>query len=866
MPSAWCPVSEWDSVRITVESFALADAMRHPSRSSSRSRSIAISLETNGSDRGVALARENDCQTPPWSGLSGSRGISDADLTELVTESQGHGATDAWGELAPGTRIGQYCIVRALATGGMGAVYLADQLEPVRRRVAIKFMTASRFSPEHRFRFELERQSLAQMSHPAIAQIHDAGATLEGHLYLVMEYVEGIALDRWVSSRRPSVHARVALLRDACRAVAHAHAKAVLHCDIKPSNLLVTEIDGQPFVKLIDFGIARAAGERGRELAGTPGYISPEQSRGAPIDQRSDVFSLGVLLFEAVTGTRYRSWAGATVSLDEARRLIAEELPKPLDAEPIRGLGGARRRELEAILHKTLDPDGERRYASADALAEDLTHWLANEPVAAMGKGDWYRVACFIRRQPAFSLSFALSVLILGLLGWRLVAQLAETRRERDIAHQVTELLLDLFRKADPYRYPGGSMSVRDLLRGSAEHLRETPLDAAVRMRVLSAVAEVQSRLELYSESARSLAVASELAADALEHARLQAAQAQALMNAEDFDAATALADAALAKLPVSAVADRADALLVRAEIGEYTEDLARVRSLLAEADPLVARANDPELRHRLQRQLGRVVLAAGDADAAVTHLSAAHDTARGHFGAQDLRTIDTLSDLAVARARAGDLERSEQERRAIVTLTEGIWGEDSPGLATALSNLCAILQRRGGESRLREAVDSGRRAYDILQRALGNDSMETALAANNLANVLGLVGEHAAAELLHAAAVRGLEASLGGAHSHLGIALTNQARNLIQLNRGIEAGSLLERAGDILAASLGEEHPRYALWRLTRAEWLFVMGRRDAAAVEVGAAQPLISGHFPAHSPETERLRTLLDAVAEAH
>lgn len=767
--------------------------------------------------------------------------------------------------VAPGTRFGRYRILTPLGAGGMGVVYLAEQTEPVQRQVAIKVMSVGRFSPEHRMRFAIEGQALARMSHPGIAQIHDAGATPEGHLYFVMEHVEGSSLDDWRQRRRPTLVHRVALLRDTCRAVAHAHGKGVLHCDLKPSNLLVAEIDGRPFPKLIDFGIARMAGDARHDVAGTPGYMSPEQSAGNGIDTRSDVFSLGALLYECIVPERFRPWTDVGIAIDEARtRIATEAAPAPQSARHGH-LGRERGRELDAIVQRALARDRDRRYATADALADDLSRWLAREPVQAIDGGDLYRLRCLVRRQPALSASVAVFALVCALLLWRLVAQLEETRRERDTSNQVTELMLDTFRAADPYRHPGGSITARELLRQSAERLRDAPLEQGVRRRVLETLGEVQSRLELFADSAQTYAVAGQLAGDERERMQLRVAQAQSLMNAEDFAAATALVDEALSAFRARGEASvLIDALLVRAEIAEYGEDLERAHALLGEVEPLLATIDDAELRHRLQRQRGRVVLASGDAKAAVLHLSAALDGARTHFGEQDLRTLDTLSDLAVARAQAGDLERSEHERRAIVTLTELIWGEDSPGLATALSNLGAILQRRGGEARLRESVELGRRAHAILQRALGDASMETALAANNLANGLGLVGEHAAAEPLHAAAVLGLDASLGSEHSHLGIALNNQARNLLRLGRVAPAEAVVERAGSILAASIGRDHPRYALWRLTRAEWLLAAGRHGEAANEVTAARARIEADFAPESPEVARLRALQAATVD--
>lgn len=766
-----------------------------------------------------------------------------------------------------GIRFGRYRILEPIGRGGMGSVHLAEQIEPVSRQVAIKVMTLGRFSPELRLRFEIERQSLARMNHPGIAQIFDAGTTPEGDLFFVMEYVVGEAFDDWCHSPGVPVEQRVRILRDACRAVAHAHTKGILHCDLKPSNLLVAEIDGKPFVKLIDFGIAYSIGEGRHEAAGTPGYMSPEQFGSEGIDTRSDVFSLGVLLFEAVSSQRFRQWAkGDQIALDEARQRVGAE--EKCDARFVRGpLGRARARELEAIVDRALARDRERRYAGADALADDLDRWLTLRPVLAAGQGATYVFSCFVRRQALLSAALLMFALVSALLVWRLALQLSETRRERDTADQVTGLLLATFDAADPYAHPGGSLSVRDLLRSAAERIGQREVEPSVRLRVLRTLGEVQTRLELFADAqatlASAVAIADTGATGWAERQRLELARIQAALNDEQFDAANGALSVALGE--IRAQGDNRlliDALIVLAEIGQYTENLDAATAALFEAQPLLATTTDGDLRFRWLRQSGRIAWARDEGVIASEHLQRAYELATRLYGAQDLRTLDTLSDLALAVGQAGDHDASERYRREIAEHTEAIWGEDSPGLATALSNLGALLQRRGGDARLREAVALARRAHDINLRMLGADSMDTALAANNFANALGMVGEHAAAEPLHAAAVRGLEASLGGAHSHLGIALNNHARNLVHLGRAAEAGPLVERAGAILGDSIGREHPRYAVWQLTRGEWLLASGDAAAARRQAEAAQPLIESSFAADSAEVGRMRLLLAAV----
>lgn len=791
----------------------------------------------------------------------------DQDRTDLIsltrTLAEADRSTDS--PIEAGTCFGRYRIVRVLGRGGMGSVYLAEQTAPVQRLVAIKVMTVGRFSPEARWRFAVESQALARMSHPGIAQVLDAGASPEGHLYFVMEHVAGEALGNWIQRRNPDLDLRLTLLRDACLAVAHAHSRGVLHCDLKPGNLLVTEVDGRPFVKLIDFGISRMVGEAQHEIAGTPGYMSPEQSAGEGIDTRSDVYALGILMFETVTDQRYRDWASGTpVGLDEARRHIAEESPPRADAaHPVRQRR-ARFRELEAIWSRAAARERDQRYATADALAEDLGRWLAREPVAAMAGGDLYRLRCFMRRQRVLSSAVLLFAAIAGILWWRLADQLAETRRERNTADQVTGLLLDTFGAADPYAHPGGSLSVRDWLRGAAAGLAERDIEPLARMRVLRTLGGVQSRLELFNDAeatlARAVALADSSGSPPAEREPLEISRIQAAMNAEQFEAAQTALDAAILRIRSSADARiLADALIVQAEIGQYTEAFDRANAALAEAKLLLADIDDADLHFRWHRQHGRLAYGQDRSLDAVTSLREAHVIAARLHGVDDLRTLDTLSDLALAQAAVGDVDASEQNRRLIARHTEAIWGEDSPGLAIALSNLAALLQRRGDEDRLREAAGIARRAYDINLRMLGPESMDTALSANNLANVLGLLGEHDAAEPLHAVAVHGLETSLGSEHSHLGIALNNQARNLVQLGRFVEAGPVVERAGQIISTSLGQAHPRFALWQLTHAEWLLASGDSASARKLAGEVEPKIRSRYVAGTPEMQRLQRIL-------
>ena len=243
-------------------------------------------------------------------------GEDDPDRTELLATRSPGQPVQAGEGLPAGTRLGRYRIEALLGQGGMGEVYRAEQLEPVRRTVALKLLRAHRLDARHMAYFEVERQVLAQMRHPAIAQIYDAGATADGHPFFAMEFIDGAPVTHWCEAHALPLAQRIELFILACEGVQHAHQKGVIHRDLKPGNLLVDEVDGRPHPKIIDFGIATVSslGEA-RDVAGTPEYMSPEQAAGdqSVVDTRSDVYSLGVVLHELLTGRRPAA-AGETVT------------------------------------------------------------------------------------------------------------------------------------------------------------------------------------------------------------------------------------------------------------------------------------------------------------------------------------------------------------------------------------------------------------------------------------------------------------------------------------------------------------------------------------------------------------------------
>ena len=655
------------------------------------------------------------------------------------------GAPDASGRVIDGYRL-----VRRIGEGGMGEVWLAAQEAPVRREVALKLVRTGMDSQRIAARFEAERQALALMSHPAIATVLDGGSTSAGQPYFVMEYVDGRPVTEYADAVCAPLRARIALFLEICHGVHHAHQKAVIHRDLKPSNILVSVASGRPQPKIIDFGIAKALAHRlaphGQTteqglLLGTPEYMSPEQAdlTSGDIDTRSDVYSLGALLYELLAGALpFDSERLRARGLDELRRTIREIDPPPPSvrlaalatadtvaaarASDPASLTRALRGDLDAIVMKALEKERGQRYGSAAELADDLQRYLADAPIRARPAHLGYRMRKYARRHRAgVAVAGAAAALLLGFT-ITLAVEVRQASRERDranreaeVARRTLDFVVDMFKVSDPDRSRGKRITAREILdQSSAQIGRELVQEPEVQARLMSSIARVYDQLGL-DDSALPLAE--------------RAVLTQLLvLGPEDRET----------------LRSQTDLATIERELGAFASAEQQLRAVIA-IQRRVLGADHPDTL-TADYQLAAVLAQRGhpaEADRVLREVIAGRARL---LGPSDRATLVAINALALTLSARGRHDEAEGLLREVYALQRVQVGADHPTAIAALHNLgsCLVRSRHFAEARIvnTEVVATSR-------RILGREHPETLGAMDNLAFALSGLHERAAAEQL---------------------------------------------------------------------------------------------------------------------
>ena len=693
---------------------------------------------------------------------------------ETITGS-GTGAGDD-GLESPGQQVGPYRLISVLGEGGFGTVWLAERRQPFVQRVALKIIKPGMDSKAVIARFEQERQSLALMAHPGIARVLDGGLTALGRPYFVMEYVRGKPITEFADERRLSIRDRLRLFTQVCEAVQHAHLKGVIHRDLKPTNILAFDVEGgEPSVKVIDFGIAKATQHAATaqtvftetgQMIGTPEYMSPEQAdpTGEDIDTRSDVYSLGVVLYELLSGlTPLDPRELRAKAYREQQRLIAElDPPTPSTRlstvatkdtqlaarigesrrEPLPALVRSLRRELEWIPLKAMRRERQDRYQSATDLARDVRNYLEGKPLVAGPESSAYRVRKFVRRHRGAvltgSLVAASLVVGLGLATWQwreaVAANEAAQLSQRE-ATAVKDFVLDALVVSDPKQGGRRDITVREAMAKAAAKLESGSL-------------REQPEVE----------------------ASLQLAIGIVLAGAGDLDGALPLLKASVATRERVLGPDHPDvaqAIGNMASVLEYMGRDAEAEGMHRRALAIRERALGPDhvdVAGSLN-SLGGVLWVLGEREEGMRCLERALVVRERALGRNHQAVGNTLNNIAVLAIKSGDRVRGEEFLRRALAVQEASLAPDHPDLASPIANLAYLCDDLGRHA---DAEALGRRAVAIREKSLGPDHPDTIIAVSNLAWSLKAQGKRDEALACYRRALPVFEATLGPDHAQV--------------------------------------------------------------------------------------------------
>jgi eukaryotic-like serine/threonine-protein kinase len=693
-------------------------------------------------------------------------------------------------------RIGRYRIIREIAHGGMGRVFLAERADgEYTQQVALKLLHSGLDSETMQRRFRTERQILASLNHPNIARLFDGGVIESESVwgtrlpYLVMEYFEGSSIREYCEKKNLSVNERLQLFLKAAEAVQHAHRNLVVHCDIKPSNILVNE-EGD--LKLVDFGISRLMsgdGDTGTEHLThttqhwrTPEYAAPEQIKGERATTAVDVYQLGVLLYELLTGEL--PFKGTEENIRELERAILETDPvKPSLAVQSDRLRKMFRGDLDAIILKALRKEPESRYESTSFLIDDIKRYLSAQPVTARHGNLTYRTGKFVSRHRwgMVAASCVCLAITLGFIGIIWQSRVAE--KERDIARleaakaqAAQDYLVGLFEAADPVRTQGEPVSVNEIIERGIDRLGE---DLAAQPEIHIEMLKVLGRIK---------------------------------QMLGDFRLSTELLEQALIKTRELRGEDHPDVATVAVLLGDaarWNGELDRAETLLRQALTIRRRNNEEDRIETAKNidRLARVLEMRGTFEEAEELYREALSIREELFGEHSDAVSATLNNLGWLLHQMGKKEDAEEALRKSLMIREQIIEIPHPAIASIQNNLAVVLRTKGNYD---EALYFFQKALEQERKLHGDDHPRVTTALSNLSEIHLDLAQYDEAAIQYRRILENNRRQLGPTHVYVAFALGHLSMALIENGQGTEAVPLIEEALDIFRNTVGEEHRFY--------------------------------------------------------
>ena len=747
--------------------------------------------------------------------------------------------------------FGPYRIVSAIGEGGMGTVYRAVRSD-LNSEAALKILRDASLSPSRRERFAAEQRTLAQLSHPAIAQFLDADTLPDGTPWLAMEYVEGQPVTDYCTSHDSSLRGRLTLFRRICQAVQHAHGHAVIHRDLKPSNILVRP-DGS--VKLLDFGIAKqleslqqsAEQTRTGLRLMTPAYAAPEQLRGEQVGTFTDVYALGVVLYELLTNQLPYYLAGASPAT--AERIVTEREPTRPSVVVRNGGEGATRlarevgraswADLDVLVLTAMHRDRERRYPTVDALIRDIDHFLDKQPLGARPDTIGYRLGKFVRRNSqvvaATLVAVAVVVTVVGFYTLRLAGARNEAQAETDRTQRIQAFMLDLFRGGEEEAGPADSLRVLTLIDRGLQEARSLDREPAVQAELYQTLGGIYQKLG-------NLARADTLLQASLDRRKMlfgdhhpdvaRSLVGLGLLRIDQarFEEAEQLTREGLAMTRESRRPDHPDVAAAIVGLGRTLEEGGKYDEAIAVLEEAVRlrtpSGETPELAAAIYG-LANNQFYAGHYDQADSLTRLVMGMSRRVHGDRHPSVAEDLINLGAIQHEQGEYPKAEQYYREALSITRGWYGETHPKTASNLTMLGRTLLY---QQRYPEADSLLTEALGIQERVYGPMHPRVASALNELGSLATVTGKLDEAERYHRRVVEIYRTVYPGGHYLIGVAQANLASVWMSRQDWPRAEQGFRQALAAYQGQLPEDHLNVAITRIKLGRTLIRQQRYDEA------------------------------------